>query len=70
MDTQELSDAYLTIEEVAARYRTTVATIRYWRHRGHGPRGVRLGTRVLFPADEVRRFDAELAARADASATG
>ena len=59
---------YMTLNEVAAHYRTTPATVRYWRHLGVGPRGVRLGTRVLYPVSEVERHDAELKAAAMASA--
>ena len=35
---------YLTIDEVADRYRTTVATLRYWRYLGTGPQAVKSGT--------------------------
>jgi len=37
----------LTTEAVAARFRTSPATVRYWRHIGIGPDGVRVGRRVL-----------------------
>ena len=56
--------AYLTVGELAARYRKTVATVRYWRHTGYGPKGVKVGTTVLYPRAEVDRFDRELAAQA------
>ena len=39
---------YLTTEEVAERYHTTPATVRYWRAHGSGPVGYRLGRRVLY----------------------
>lgn len=52
---------YLTLPEVAERYRTSEATVRYWRHVGTGPRGVRFGTRVLYPRAEIVRFDRQLA---------
>jgi Helix-turn-helix domain len=55
---------YLTLPEVAEHYRTTEATVRYWRHNGYGPKGVRLGTRVLYPRAEVERFDRHLADQA------
>lgn len=55
---------YLTLPEVAERYRTTEATVRYWRHNGYGPKGVRLGTRVLYPRAEIERFDRQLADQA------
>jgi DNA-binding transcriptional MerR regulator len=60
---------YLTITEVAERYRTTVATVRTWRKSGsYGPRGVKVGTRVLYSASEIKRFDEELAAQVQGTA--
>jgi predicted DNA-binding transcriptional regulator AlpA len=58
---------YLTLPEVAEHYRTTDGTVRYWRHCGYGPKGIKLGTRVLFPRAEVERFDRELAEQAGAA---
>jgi DNA-binding transcriptional MerR regulator len=46
----------LTTEEVAARFRTSPATVRYWRHIGIGPAGVRVGRRVLYDELEVDRW--------------
>jgi DNA-binding transcriptional MerR regulator len=46
----------LTTDEVAALYRTSPATVRYWRHIGYGPKGRKLGRRVLYEAGEVRAF--------------
>lgn len=54
---------YLTTAEVAERYRTKDATVRYWRMTDYGPRGVKVGRRVLYPLAEIERFDAELAAQ-------
>ena len=56
-----------TLNEVASHYRTTPATVRYWRHTGYGPRGVKVGTRVLYPSTEIERFDREIAKRATGS---
>lgn len=44
---------YLTTEEVAQLFRTSTGTVRYWRHVGYGPTGVRVGRRVLYPRDSV-----------------
>lgn len=52
---------YLTLPEVAEHYRTTEGTVRYWRHTGYGPKGVKIGTRVLYPRAEIKRFDRQLA---------
>lgn len=57
---------YLTLSEVAEHYRTTPATVRYWRHIGYGPRGVKSGARVLYPRAEIDRHDRELARQAGA----
>src|SRR5277367_1868498 len=57
---------YLTLAEVAERYRKTEATIRYWRHIGYGPKGAKVGTGVLYPIAEVEAFDRELADQARA----
>ncbi|MFF4846661.1 helix-turn-helix domain-containing protein [Streptomyces sp. NPDC001194] len=51
---------YLTTAEVAERYRTAESTVRYWRHVGYGPRGVKVGRRVLYSESELARFDQEL----------
>lgn len=51
----------LTTEEVAGLLRTPVATIRYWRHLGTGPQGIKMGRRVLYREADVRRWiDAKL----------
>ena len=46
----------LTITETADMLRTPVATLRYWRHQGTGPRSFRLGRRVLYRRDDVRAW--------------
>jgi hypothetical protein len=63
--TTELAE-YLTMDEVAARYRTPKNTVIYWRSTGYGPKGAKVGTRVLYPRAEIERFDRELRARAAA----
>jgi excisionase family DNA binding protein len=49
-------DRYLTTEEVAEIARTSAGTVRYWRHIGKGPQGVRRGRRVLYPESAVERW--------------
>ena len=46
----------LTITEAAEVLRTPVATLRYWRHLGTGPRSFRLGRRVLYRRDDLRTW--------------
>lgn len=55
-----MTEPYLTTDEVADRYRTTPGTVRYWRHVGYGPKGTKVGRKVLYPAEEVRRFDEQV----------
>ncbi len=43
----------LTTDEVADMLRVPVSTVRYWRHTGTGPKGFRLGTRVLYARADV-----------------
>jgi hypothetical protein len=62
METWTVEDQrdYFTLPEIAERYRTTEATVRYWRHVGYGPEGIKIGTRVLYPRDRVEAFDRKL----------
>lgn len=46
----------LTITEAAELVRAPVATLRYWRHLGTGPRSFRLGRRVLYRRDDLCRW--------------
>jgi excisionase family DNA binding protein len=46
----------LTITEAAELVRAPVATLRYWRHLGTGPRSFRLGRRVLYRRDDLRTW--------------
>lgn len=58
----------LTIAEAAEVLRAPVATLRYWRHLGTGPRSFRLGRRVLYRRDDLHAWiDAQ---REDAMRTG
>lgn len=53
---------YLTTNDVAARYRTAPSTIRYWRHIGYGPKGIKVGRRVLYSLDSCEEFERQQAA--------
>jgi excisionase family DNA binding protein len=46
----------LTITEAAELLRAPVATLRYWRHLGTGPRSFCIGRRVLYRSDDVRSW--------------
>ena len=49
---------YLTTDEVAERFRTSPATVRYWVHVGYGPASIKVGRRRLYPVAEVESFEA------------
>ena len=55
---------WLSIEQVAERFGFDTDTIRDWRAKGFGPRGVKFGTgrtaHVRYRLSEVERFEAEL----------
>ena len=51
--TAEPASELLTITEAAELLRAPVATLRYWRHLGTGPRSFRLGRRVLYRRDDL-----------------
>ena len=58
----------LTLDEVSQRYRVPKATLRYWRHKGEGPKSFRLGRRVVYRLDDceawvARQYAAENGAR-------
>ena len=54
----------LTIVEAAELLRAPVATLRYWRHLGTGPRSFRLGRRVLYRTDDLHAWIAQQHAQA------
>lgn len=54
-----IEDPYWTTGEVASRFRTSPETVRYWRHIGTGPKGVKIGTRVLYRESELIRWERE-----------
>ncbi|HEX7355022.1 MAG TPA: helix-turn-helix domain-containing protein [Mycobacteriales bacterium] len=43
----------LTLTEAAALLRAPVATLRYWRHLGTGPRSFRAGRHVLYRRSDL-----------------
>ncbi|MEV7606096.1 helix-turn-helix domain-containing protein [Paenarthrobacter sp. NPDC089322] len=43
----------LVIDEVSELTRIPVATLRYWRHQGTGPKAARLGGRLVYRKSEV-----------------
>jgi predicted DNA-binding transcriptional regulator AlpA len=55
----EMTSRLLTLDEVAERTRTPLATLRYWRSRGEGPPTFKLGRRVMAFEEDVDSWVAE-----------
>jgi predicted DNA-binding transcriptional regulator AlpA len=52
-ETPHANDELLTMQEVADVVRVPVATLRYWRYLGTGPRSFRIGRSVRYWRTEV-----------------
>lgn len=52
---------YMTTAEVADLFRTSPETVRYWRTMGTGPKSVKIGKRILYDSDDVKRWAASKA---------
>jgi len=53
------AERYMTTAEVAALLRTPPETLRFWRHRGKGPRSWKPGAHVLYDRADVEAWIAE-----------
>jgi hypothetical protein len=53
---REAVDKLVTLEEAAAALRTPVATLRYWRWQGTGPKSLKVGRRVLYRQSDLVAF--------------
>lgn len=51
-----MSQQNLTTEEAAAVLRVSAGTLANWRVTGKGPKYAKFGSRVLYPADELDRW--------------
>ena len=58
-EVREVDDDLLTMAEVAAIVRAPVATLRYWRHLGTGPRSFRVGRGVRYWRTDVHSWLAQ-----------
>jgi predicted DNA-binding transcriptional regulator AlpA len=52
-------DRLLTKAEVAERLRLPLKTVDFWRAQGKGPKGRRIGNRVLYRASDLERWIAD-----------
>ncbi|MCZ2804332.1 helix-turn-helix domain-containing protein [Modestobacter sp. VKM Ac-2983] len=55
----------LTIDEVSERYRVPKATLRFWRHKGEGPKSFLLGRRVVYKQSDCDAWVEQQYAAAD-----
>jgi hypothetical protein len=55
--TAEASSVYLTIDDLAARYKVGAGTVREWRLKGTGPTVTKVGGFVRFRLDDVLRWE-------------
>jgi DNA-binding transcriptional MerR regulator len=62
---QSKTDKLLIQAEVAERVRRPVATLRYWRAMGIGPKGAKIGGRVLYRESDVEAWIDEQFAAAE-----
>lgn len=62
-----MTQRHLTSEELAETCRTSVETVRYWRHIGKGPKSFKVGRRVLYALDDVEAWLAEARRDGDAA---
>lgn len=53
--------SYRTAAEVAEHYRTTEATLKFWRRQGKGPLGVKAGRQVLYSDEAIAEYDRQIA---------
>ena len=57
-------EQFSTVEELAEAFHTTVHAIYAMRHRGQGPKAIKVGRKLLFRESDIERW---LAERAEAS---
>jgi predicted DNA-binding transcriptional regulator AlpA len=56
-----MADRILTLEEIAQRTRKPINTLRWYRHRGEGPKTFKLGRAVVAYEHDVEAWIAEQA---------
>lgn len=49
-------EALCGLEEASERLNVPVATLRYWRHKGIGPRSARVGKRVMYRVSDLDTY--------------
>jgi predicted DNA-binding transcriptional regulator AlpA len=51
-----MTQRHMTSEDLAQTCRTSVETVRYWRHVGKGPKSFKVGRRVLYAVEDVEAW--------------
>ncbi len=51
-----MEDRLLTLNQIAAYLGVPIATLYQWRHRGVGPRGIKVGAHVRVRESELKRY--------------
>lgn len=46
----------LTMDEVATELRVPLPTLRFWRHKGTGPKSFKIGRRVMYRREDVEAW--------------
>ena len=59
-----MTETILNFNEASEYVHVSVDTLRYWRHKGTGPKSFRMGRRVFFRQSDLDAFIAEKAATA------
>jgi hypothetical protein len=49
--------AFLTSKELSDRWRLSDQTLANWRYAGKGPPFIRVGSRVLYPAEGIHAYE-------------
>lgn len=56
IDQEAFVEDLLTVQDVARLTKSTVAAIYQWRRRGTGPRGIRVGNKILFRHQDIETW--------------
>jgi len=57
-----------TLEQIAEQLSTPPATLRFWRHKGTGPKSFKLGRRVMYRQSDVDAWLEQQYTQADVEA--
>lgn len=59
LEKTEIQETFLSIEELADRYKVPVQTVRVWRMKGKDPKSFKLGRHVRYRLSDVEQWEAE-----------